>query len=159
MVYLNQSSSLSSTSKPAGHQHTKCFVCLSLNDSLVVSNFQPGRALDHRTVVDNFSRVHQDLWSYSLSSEEWEAIELITTWLKSFRAATTQMSATHTPMLSMTLAIFRGLQEDLRDTLRDLPDTASPSLKKGLVDAHLKLSDYYYKIDASPYYLWSSRKS
>jgi hypothetical protein len=23
---------------------------------------------------------------------------------------------------------------------------------------HLKLSDYYYKIDASPFYLWSSRK-
>jgi hypothetical protein len=69
------------------------------------------------------------------------------------------MSATRTPMLSTTLAIFRGLQEDLRDTLRDLSDTASPSLKKGLVDAHLKLSDYYYKIDASPYYLWSSRKS
>ena len=60
------------------------------------------RALDYRTVVNSFSRVHQDLWSYSLSSQEWEAIELVTTWLKSFRAATTQMSATRTPMLSTT---------------------------------------------------------
>lgn len=61
-------------------------------------------------------------------------------------------------MLSTTHAIFRGLQEDLRDTLGALPDAVSPSLKKGLMDAHLKLSDYYYKIDESPYYLWSSRK-
>ena len=79
-------------------------------------------------------------------------------WLKSFRAATTQMSATRTPMLSTMHAVFHGLQDDIRDILRDLPDTASPSLKKGLTDAHLKLSDYYYKIDASPFYLWSSRK-
>ena len=56
------------------------------------------------------------------------------------------------------IIVFRGLQDDIRDILRDLPDTASPSLKKGLTDAHLKLSDYYYKIDASPFYLWSSRK-
>ncbi|KAF8812636.1 hypothetical protein BYT27DRAFT_7086509, partial [Phlegmacium glaucopus] len=118
-----------------------------------------GRALDYRMVVDTFSHVHRDLWPYSLSSEEWEAIELITTWLKSFQAATTQMSATRTSMLSTTHAIFRGLQEDLQDILQALPDTISPSLKKGLLDAHLKLSDYYYKIDESPYYLWSSRKS
>jgi hypothetical protein len=132
---------------------------MSVNMTLyLVSNFQPGRALDYRTVVDSFSRVHRDLWSYSLSSEDWEAIELITNWLKSFRTATTQMSATHTPMLSTTHAIFRGLQEDLRDTLGALPDAVPPSLKKGLMDAHLKLSDYYHKIDESPYYLWSSRK-
>jgi hypothetical protein len=62
-------------------------------------------------------------------------------------------------MLSTIHAIFHGLQEDLRDILRDLPDTVSPSLKKGLTDALLKLSDYYYKIDESPYYLWSSRTS
>jgi len=70
-----------------------------------------------------------------------------------------QMSATRTPMLSMTHAIFQGLQEDLRDILRELPDTVCPCLKMGLMDAHLKLSDYYYKIDESPFYLWSSCKS
>ena len=79
-------------------------------------------------------------------------------WLKSFRAATTQMSATRTPMLSTMHAVFCGLQDDIRNILRDLPDMASPSLKKGLTDAHLKLSNYYYKIDASPFYLWSSHK-
>jgi hypothetical protein len=69
------------------------------------------------------------------------------------------MSTTRMPMLSTTHAVFRGLQEDLRDIIRSLPDSVSPSLKKGLTDAHRKLSDYYYKIDQSPYYLWSSRKS
>ena len=55
--------------------------------------------------------------------------------------------------------VFRGLQEDICNILSDLPDTALPSLKKGLMDAHLKLSDYYYKIDASPFYLWLLHKS
>lgn len=144
-------------SKPAGPQLTKCFVSLSENLFSFFINYMSGRALDYRPVVDSFTHVHRDLWQYSLSNEEWEAIELVAKWLKSFRAATTQMSATRTPMLSTTHAVFRGLQEDIRHILSDLPDTASPSLKKGLVDAHLKLSDYYYKIDASPFYLWSSR--
>ena len=122
-------------------------------------NYLIGRALDYRPIVDSFAHVHRDLWQYSLSNEEWEAIELVAEWLKCFRTATTQMSATRTPMLSTTHTIFRGLQEDIRNILSDLPDTASPSLKKGLTDAHLKLSDYYYKIDASPFYLWSLRKS
>jgi hypothetical protein len=122
-------------------------------------NYLLGRALDYRPIVDSFAHFHRDLWQYSLPNEEWEAIELVANWLKSFRAATTQISATLTPMLSRTHAVFHGLQEDIRNILSDLPDTASPSLKKGLMDAHLKLSDYYYKIDASPFYLWSSRKS
>ena len=145
-------------SKPAGPQLTKCFVCLSENPFSFFINFLPGRALDYKPTVNSFAHVHRDLWQYSLSNEEWEAIELVAKWLKSFRAATTQMSATRTPMLSTTHAVFCGLQDDIRTILRDLPDTVSPSLKKGLMDAHLKLSDYYYKIDASPFYLWSSRK-
>ena len=99
------------------------------------------------------------MWAFELSAEEWQAIELVATWLKSFCAATTQMSATRTPMLSTTHAIFCGLQEEPRDIICDLPNSVPASLKKGLVDAHRKLSDYYYKIDASPYYIWSSRKS
>ena len=43
-----------------------------------------GRAIDYRTAVDSFSRVHRDLWSFSLCEEEWQAIELVATWLKSF---------------------------------------------------------------------------
>lgn len=147
-------------SKPAGCQLIKCFVCLLfLSVLFMISNSRPGHALDYCAVVNNFSGIHQDLWAYSLTAEEWQAIDLVATWLKSFRAATTQMSATHNPMLLTTHAVFCGLQEDLRDILQDLPDTVLPSLKKGLTDAHLKLSNYYYKIDESPYYLWSSHMS
>ncbi|KAK0454239.1 hATC-domain-containing protein [Desarmillaria tabescens] len=31
-----------------------------------------------------------------------------------------------------------------------------PELKKGLLDAHCKLSDYYYKYDESPFYTWAA---
>jgi hypothetical protein len=61
-------------------------------------------------------------------------------------------------MLSMTHVIFRGLQDELHDTIRTLPkDIASPRLIKGLTDAHRKLSDYYNTFDESPFYIWSSR--
>ncbi|KAF8065127.1 hypothetical protein FPV67DRAFT_1373373, partial [Lyophyllum atratum] len=69
-----------------------------------------------------------------------------------FRAATTQMSATKTPMVSTTHAIFRGLQDDLKTILRDLPAGVAPEIKQGLTDAHGKLSDYYTKFDESPFY-------
>ena len=93
-----------------------------------------------------------------LSTEEWEAIELVASWLKSFQAATTQMSTTQTPMLSTTHTVFCGLQDELHEIIWDFPDSVPPSLKEGLTDAHHKLSDYYYKIDTSPYYLWSSHE-
>ncbi|KAL0957536.1 hypothetical protein HGRIS_014904 [Hohenbuehelia grisea] len=66
------------------------------------------------------------------------------------------MSATRSPMVLTTLAIFRGLQERLREILRDLPDHTLAKLRQGLVRAHTKLSDYCTKFDASPYYIWAS---
>ena len=53
-------------------------------------------------------------------------------------------------------AIFRGLQEDIRNSLTELPNTAPTKLKMSLIKAHRKLSDYYTKLDESPYYVWSS---
>ena len=117
-----------------------------------------GRALDNRDSIETFVLRYKDIRSFELSEDEWDAISLVTSWLKSFRSATTQMSATKTPMLSTTHAIFRGLQSDIQSILRSLPDTTAPELKKGLTDAHLKLSDYYYKFDESPYYLWYAHK-
>ncbi|KAJ7702124.1 hypothetical protein B0H16DRAFT_1832094, partial [Mycena metata] len=75
----------------------------------------------------------------------WEALQMVTGWLKVFRSATTQMSATKQPMLSTTHAIFRGLQRHLKTTIAGLPATADPALKEGLVNAHRKLSDYFTK--------------
>lgn len=62
-------------------------------------------------------------------------------------------------MLSFTHAIFRGLQEDLRASLKQLPFSTPSVLRNGLLEAHLKLSDNYYKMDQSPYYTWAARES
>ena len=99
---------------------------------------------------------NRDLRPYELSAADWASIVLVTKWLKSFRSATTQMSTTKSPMLSTTHAIFRGLQEDLRQSLTELPDSSPSYLKNSLVKAHQKLSDYYTKLDDSPFYIWAS---
>jgi hypothetical protein len=83
---------------------------------------------------------------------------MVTSWLKSFRTATTTMSTTKKPMLSFTTTIFRGLQDDLQATIRHLPVGTPSVLRNGLLEAHRKLSDYYYKFDQSPLYTWAARK-
>ena len=115
-----------------------------------------GRALDYRTVIDDFVAKNRDLRKFEMHEDDWNAITLVTRWLKSFRSATTQMSATKQSMLSSTHAIFRGLQGSLRQSLRELPNNVPNRLKVGLTNAHRKLSDYYGKIDDSPYYTWAS---
>jgi hypothetical protein len=125
--------------------------------SCLISYNVPGRALKHREAINTFIYRHEDLIQYRLTEEDWRAIEMVTRWLMSFRSATTQMSATKSPMLSTTHAIFRGLQAEIKDILRQ-EKGLSPRLIKGLSDAHLKLSEYYYKFDESPFYLWASRK-
>jgi division protein CdvB (Snf7/Vps24/ESCRT-III family) len=66
------------------------------------------------------------------------------------------MSATDHPMLSSTHAMFRTIQQDLKNAIANLPEKADPALRKGLVEAHLKLSEYYTKFDQSRYYLWAA---
>ena len=83
---------------------------------------------------------------------------MVTSWLKSFHAATTQMSTTKVLMLSTTHAIFHGLQDDIKDIIHSLLASVSPSIKFGLIDAHMKLSDYYHKYDESPFYTWAACK-
>ena len=65
-------------------------------------------------------------------------------------------------MISFTYTIFRGLQAKIRDIFREEEEAPYPlrsDSKKGLSDAHLKLSEYYYKFNESPFYLWASRTS
>jgi hypothetical protein len=61
-------------------------------------------------------------------------------------------------MLSSTHSIFRGLQKTLKEKLTALPKDAPTELVEGLTKAHRKLSDYYYKYDQSPFYIWAARK-
>ncbi|KAF8218619.1 hypothetical protein L208DRAFT_1349475, partial [Tricholoma matsutake] len=53
-------------------------------------------------------------------------------------------------------AISRGLQDNIKTILRNLPDSVSLNIKAGLTDAHRKLSDYYYQYDTSPFYTWAA---
>ena len=115
-----------------------------------------GRALDYRDTIDSFILRNKDLHSLELSNADWESIKLVASWLKSFRYATTEMSTTKSPMLSMTHAIFWGLQDKIKDIIRDLPNSVSPEIQLGLTDAHHKLSNYYYQYDASPFYTWAA---
>lgn len=144
----------------AGRLPIKCFV--SRPHTKFKLQLMPlitsGRALDYQDTIDNFVAKSRDLRPFEMSWEDWDAIKLVTGWLKSFRSATTQMSATKHSTLSSTHAIFRGLQESLRAALTELPNSANLQIRDALIASHLKLSDYYYKFDAgSPFYVWASR--
>ena len=115
-----------------------------------------GRTLDYCDTIDSFVSRNKDLHALELSNADWESIKLVALWLKSFQSATTEMSTTKYPMLSTTHAIFRVLQDDIKDILRSLPNSVSPRIKLGLTDAHRKLSDYYYQYDVSPFYTWAA---
>jgi hypothetical protein len=95
--------------------------------------FWQGRALNYRNELDDFVSRNCDLHGLELSSDKWDAISQVASWLKAFRFATTDMSTTKKPMLSTALAIFRGLQQHIQEILRKLPDTAPPQLKKCLM--------------------------
>jgi hypothetical protein len=106
----------------------------------------------------SFSRM-RTLANLALTEAEWESITQVAGWLKAFRSATTQMSTTKQPMLSTAHAIFCGLQDEVRNALRLLPDSTSPMIKAGLLAAHQKLSEYYYHFDLSPFYIWAACES
>lgn len=93
-----------------------------------------------------------------MDEHEWLAITQVADWLKMFRSATTQMSATKgSSVLSTAHAVFRGLQEHVLKIFRDLPADTPPHISSSLLEAYRKLSDYYYKFDQSPFYCWAAR--
>ena len=134
--------------KHDGHQCIKCFISiiiyihtidtfsfLSLNLILPL-----GRALNNCKSIETFVLHYKDIQPFKLSEDEWNTVTLVTAWLKSFWSATTQMSATKTPMLSTMHAIFYGLQGDVQDILHSLLDTTAPELKKGDSPMHISSS-------------------
>jgi len=126
---------------------------------MVSSNPLPiGRALQYEAEINNFVTLctNRDLHDLELSEDKWTSIRLVAGWLERFRDATTQMSATHQPMLSYTHAIFRGLQEHLCESLHNLPAGIDLCIWNGLLAAHRKLSEYYYWFDQSPFYIWAA---
>jgi hypothetical protein len=135
----------------------KLFISCQLLSPIMVKNI--GCALEFQKEIDDFVGCNRDLRALELTEDKWAAIGQVSSWLKVFRSATTQMSTSKQSMLSSTHAIFRGLQEHIRRIFRDLPASTPPKIKEGLLDAHQKLSDYYYKYDQSPFYTWAARAS
>ncbi|KAF4617983.1 hypothetical protein D9613_012957 [Agrocybe pediades] len=114
------------------------------------------RALMYRQSIHQFVESTRGLHPHELYESDWRDLEKICDWLSIFRAATTQMSSTKIPMLSTTHAIFRGLQDKLKEILRGLPDNVNSHVKTGILKSHRKLSDYFTKFDVSPYYTWAA---
>ncbi|KAK0498189.1 hypothetical protein EDD18DRAFT_1350819 [Armillaria luteobubalina] len=113
--------------------------------------------LDYHDIVNEFvSSIHDFQDEELLMQDDWHAIELVMGWLKAFHVATTDMSTTWHPMLSMMHTIFHGLQSHLHDIVHELPDDIALQIKMGLIEAHHKLSNYYYKDDESPLYTWAA---
>ncbi|KAK0445079.1 hypothetical protein EV421DRAFT_1684686, partial [Armillaria borealis] len=117
-----------------------------------------GHAFTYCNTVDQFVAINKDLHALELSNEDWEAISMVMKWLKTFCSATTQMLMTTKPILSTTHTVFQGLQNDIKKIIATLPMSTPLELKQGLLrlDAHHKLSDYYYKYDKSPFYTWAA---
>jgi len=137
-------------------------MCKSFLWGVVLLNlFTIGRALQYKAEINNFITLHanRDLRDLELSEDKWSSIRLVAGWLEKFCDVTTQMSAVCQPMLSHTHAIFRGLQEHLRKSLRNLPSGIDLCIQNGLLAAHFKLSKYYYRFDQSPFYIWAARMS
>ncbi|KAM5534120.1 hypothetical protein V8D89_012211, partial [Ganoderma adspersum] len=101
------------------------------------------RACTHQVPIDKFvcDPANKDLRQYELSWQDWEALSIVTQWLRLYRDATLEMS---------------GLQEHLRKLLTMLPKGTPRVLRDGLVNAHYKLSDYSFLFDGSPFYAWAS---
>jgi hypothetical protein len=93
-----------------------------------------------------------------ITTADWAAIKMVSDWLKTFQIATTEMSTTKRPMLSSTRDTFLGLQANLKEIISSLPENINATLRSGLVNAHLKLSEYFGKFDQSQYCLWACSK-
>jgi formylmethanofuran:tetrahydromethanopterin formyltransferase len=104
---------------------THQMMCKLIDDVTLTSvDHDTGRALDFLDQIDDFIFQNEDLSNLALTEAEWESIAQVAGWLKAFQSATTQMSTMKQPMLSTTHAIFRGLQDEVHDTLRSLPDSS-----------------------------------
>jgi hypothetical protein len=140
------------------HQMLRKLICSVL---LLFFHSVLGRALDLKDAIQAY--VTHDMSNGGdlalLSTADWAAIQLVSNWLKTFRLATTEMSTTKKPMLSSTRDTFVTLQSDLKNIIKDLPASVDPELLDGLMNAHLKLSQYFAKCDVSPYGLWAHQQN
>ncbi|TEB18492.1 hypothetical protein FA13DRAFT_1608120, partial [Coprinellus micaceus] len=107
--------------------------------------------LQFRSSIDHFTATNKDFWSWELTLKDWDAIQTVCDWLAAFKSATREMLTTKAPVLSKAVAVFQGLQDNLKSALRNIPSTVSPNVKMAFVNAHNKLAEHYSKFDDSLY--------
>ena len=113
MLILDVKTRWSSTYQMMCMSRLKFFLYILILSSL-------GWALDFSGEINDFVGRNRDLWALELDQNDWVAIYQVAGWLKAFRSATTEMSKMKEPMLSTVHAIFRGLQDHVSSTLREL---------------------------------------
>ncbi|KAF9492614.1 hypothetical protein BDN71DRAFT_1396508, partial [Pleurotus eryngii] len=64
--------------------------------------------IDYKDAINDYvgKNINHKLHKHKLDESDWQAIELVTSWLEKFQMATTQMSSTQCLMLSLCLTIF-----------------------------------------------------
>ncbi|PPR06980.1 hypothetical protein CVT26_004251 [Gymnopilus dilepis] len=124
-------------------------VSLSLDSAGNILPAVKGRALDFPKEIVDFVGRQRDVGFLELDVGDWKTTELVARSSKAFRWATTEMSLTKQPMLSIVHTIPRGLQDHLTSILADLPDSTPAQLRDGLVHSCEAQSDEL------PYHTWA----
>ncbi|CAA7257320.1 unnamed protein product [Cyclocybe aegerita] len=88
--------------------------------------------------LNNFVAKTRQLRLYELTDQDWTSVKMVMDWLHIFKDATQQMS------------------DKLKTILCSLPANVPTNVKNGLVRAHQKLSDYYFKFDQLPHVCWAA---
>ncbi|CAA7270448.1 unnamed protein product [Cyclocybe aegerita] len=96
------------------------------------------RAAELKKPLNNFVAKTCQLRPYELTDQDWTSVKMVMDWLHIFKDATQQML------------------DKLKTILHSLPANVPTNVKNGLVRAHQKLSDYYFKFDQSPHVCWAA---
>ncbi|KAJ6598695.1 hypothetical protein B0H10DRAFT_1826043 [Mycena sp. CBHHK59/15] len=88
------------------------------------------RCIDLKAMINSYVAKNHDLHHLELSKEDWEVIELVAEWHRTFGDPTTLIGLFTTLMISQTHTIFRDLQDKLRNIIRSLPSKVAPEIKE-----------------------------
>ncbi|KAJ8514911.1 hypothetical protein ONZ45_g7593 [Pleurotus djamor] len=114
------------------------------------------RAIKYEESLNVFVFKHDELRELGIKSAEWSILKNLRHWLLLFKEATTRMSTTKFPMISFVHAVFRDLQDSIKSSIVNLPESTPVAVRNALVSAHEKLAEYYFKFDESPFYAWAA---
>ncbi|KAH8919723.1 hypothetical protein BT69DRAFT_474691 [Atractiella rhizophila] len=88
-------------------------------------------ALLFRSAVNDFSRwFSEGLNGVRLSDQDWNAIELVSSWLEEFAEVTALMSSTSDVTISSVILLFHGLFEKLEEAICHTPSPYSNTGKR-----------------------------